>query len=117
MLVEMLTGKHPFPGQTDHQVWQSVVNAQLNPLPSTLSLDVKKLVTLMLSKAPDRRPTIEQIIKTKIVKRYIRNIIGYGREIKKQMDKYQVQEDATVALKTEEGPPRLADNYKGKTNV
>jgi len=67
-------------------VWQAVVHGQPDPLPSSVSQEVKKLVSLLLTKAPDRRPTIDWILKTNLVSRYVNALIGYGREIKRQID-------------------------------
>ncbi len=40
----------------------------------------------MLNKNPDRRPNISQIVQTKLITKYIKSIIGYGRAIKFQVD-------------------------------
>lgn len=40
----------------------------------------------MLNKNPDRRPGISQIIQTKLITKYVKSIIGYGRTIKFQVD-------------------------------
>lgn len=40
----------------------------------------------MLNKNPDRRPGISQIIQTKLITKYVKPIIGYGRTIKFQVD-------------------------------
>ncbi len=40
----------------------------------------------MLNKNPDRRPGISQILSTKLVTKYVKAIVGYGRTIKFQMD-------------------------------
>ena len=40
----------------------------------------------MLNKNPDRRPGISQVIQTKLITKYTKALIGYGRVIKFQLD-------------------------------
>ena len=40
----------------------------------------------MLNKNPDRRPGISQIIQTKLITKYTKTLISYGRAIKLQVD-------------------------------
>ncbi len=40
----------------------------------------------MLNKNPDRRPGISQIIQTKLIQKYTKALINYGRAIKLQVD-------------------------------
>ena len=40
----------------------------------------------MLNKNPDRRPGISQIVQTKLVSRYVKAFISYGRTVKFQLD-------------------------------
>ena len=40
----------------------------------------------MLNKNPDRRPGISQVIQTKLITKYTKALIGYGRAIKFQLD-------------------------------
>jgi hypothetical protein len=79
-------GRLPFTGDTEAATWKSVVSADPLPLPPHVSSDVKKLVTILLSKSADRRPSVEQIVLTKLVTRYIKSIVGYGRMAKNQYE-------------------------------
>ncbi len=40
----------------------------------------------MLNKNPDRRPGISQIIQTKLITKYTKSLVSYGRAIKLQVD-------------------------------
>ena len=40
----------------------------------------------MLNKSPDRRPGISQVLQTKLLGKYVKDIVSYGRKIKFQMD-------------------------------
>jgi serine/threonine protein kinase len=82
----MLSGKLPFAGETEAATWKSVVQTDPAPLPQHISSDVKKLVTIMLTKSPDRRPSIDQIVLTKLVTRYVKLLVGYGRLAKNQYE-------------------------------
>jgi serine/threonine protein kinase len=82
----MLSGKLPFTGETEAATWKSVVHTDPAPLPQHISPDVKKLVTIMLSKSPDRRPSVDQIVLTKLVTRYVKLLVGYGRLAKNQYE-------------------------------
>ena len=87
LLYEMLSGgKLPFTGDTEAATWKSVVSADPPALPPHVSSDVKKLVTILLSKSADRRPSVDQIVLTKLVTRYVKSIVGYGRMAKNQYE-------------------------------
>ena len=86
ILYEMLSGKLPFTGETEAATWKSVVQSDPAPLPQHISSDVKKLVTIMLTKSPDRRPSIDQIVLTKLVTRYLKLLVSYGRLAKNQYE-------------------------------
>lgn len=85
-MYEMLAGKLPFTGETEASTWKSVVHLDPPPLPQHISPDVKKLVTIMLTKSPDRRPSVDQLVLTKLVTRYVKLLVGYGRLAKNQYE-------------------------------
>jgi serine/threonine protein kinase len=95
----MLSGKLPFTGETEASTWKSVVHTDPAPLPQHVSPDVKKLVTIMLTKSPDRRPSVDQIVLTKLVTRYVKLLVGYGRLAKNQ---YEVIKGPAVDPREEE---------------
>lgn len=96
----MLSGKLPFTGDTEAATWKSVVTADPPPLPPHVSSDVKKLVTILLSKSADRRPSVDQIVLTKLVTRYVKHLVGYGRMAKNQ---YEVIKGPSVTGEEGEG--------------
>jgi len=79
-------GRLPFTGDTEAATWKSVVSADPPALPPHVSSDVKKLVTILLSKSADRRPSVDQIVLTKLVTRYVKSLVGYGRMAKNQYE-------------------------------
>lgn len=120
ILYEMISGKLPFTGETEAATWKSVVQTDPPPLPQHISSDVKKLVTILLTKSPDRRPSIDQIVLTKLVTRYVKLIVGYGRMAKNQYeilkgpaDSKDEETESKPSMPTtkrapvkEEGPPK-----------
>ena len=97
----MLSGKLPFTGDTESATWKNITTGDFPPLPSHISQDVKKLVNILLAKSPERRPEIDQIIITKLVTRYVKLIVGYGRMAKNQ---YDLLKDNDEEEKKEEKP-------------
>jgi hypothetical protein len=97
----MLAGKLPFTGETEASTWKSVVHSDPALLPQHVSSDVKKLVAIMLTKSPDRRPSVDQIVLTKLVTRYVKLLVGYGRLAKNQ---YEVIKGPTVEEEAESKP-------------
>jgi len=82
----MLSGKLPFTGDSESGTWKNIVQSEPSPLPQHISPEVKKLVSLLLSKSPDRRPGIDKVLLTKLVTRYVKIIVSYGRLAKNQYD-------------------------------
>jgi len=100
LLYEMLTGRLPFMGDTENGTWRNIVQSEPSPLPQHISPEVKKLVSLLLSKSPDRRPAIDKILITKLVTRYVKTIVSYGRLTKNQHDLLKAPEDEENEDKT-----------------
>lgn len=62
LLYEMCALKHPFKADSIHALAMQIVTGKYTPLPATFSLPLRELVDNMLSKDPETRMDINQIV-------------------------------------------------------
>jgi serine/threonine-protein kinase len=62
-LYELATGRHPFAGETPLDVFEAIEYRVVPParsLRAAIALDVDRLISRMLDREPDRRPTARE---------------------------------------------------------
>ena len=68
----------------------------------------------MLNKNPDRRPGISQIIQTKLITKYTKTLIGYGRAIKLQVDELKKGFEEIAEDEAKEAAAYVMEESKAK---
>lgn len=79
MLYELCTLKPPFDANSLHNLALKIVKGTYPPIPPQFSKDMKLLVAQMLSTDPNKRPTINQVLRTSVMSGRIRNCLTESR--------------------------------------
>jgi len=75
VLYEMATFKRPFEGKDVQSLIDVVLNKEYQPLPDIVDTNIKLLVSQMLNKDPNRRPTVWDLANMPIVKEHITKFV------------------------------------------
>ncbi|KAK8895083.1 hypothetical protein M9Y10_023525 [Tritrichomonas musculus] len=75
ILYELCTLKHAFNAPNMKQLMMNIIQARYTPVPSQYSQDLRSLVDRMLTKEPEKRPTINQILNTPYIKKQLSNFL------------------------------------------
>ena len=75
LLYEMCTFSHPFDGRDMRSLMSRIKNSQPLPLPRLFSDNLRNLIYKMLSKDPNDRPTINQILGLPFIKQRLNNFL------------------------------------------
>ena len=76
MLYEMCALKPPFDGASLHMLSMKIVRGVYNPLPSHFSQGLKNLVKECLNTNPNRRPTVNGILKMPLIQNRIKTYLS-----------------------------------------
>ena len=68
LLFEMITGRHPFDGNSMNQLMQNIVKAPFPAIPTSFSRGIRQVLDACLQKEPLRRPTIRQVLALPLVR-------------------------------------------------
>ena len=86
ILYELCTLKPPFKGANLKELYKSVMKGEYEPLPSSLSKDLGKLIKQLLQINPRNRPTCSEILNNPIVeKRLNKNLVFESITLMKTM--------------------------------
>ncbi|KAA6396604.1 MAG: putative MAP kinase kinase family domain protein [Streblomastix strix] len=67
ILVELLTGKHPYEGKTQDETMKNISSGRMAPLPADIKGEIKEMIVNMLNIDPSMRPTAQQLLETDIM--------------------------------------------------
>ncbi|KAA6378730.1 MAG: hypothetical protein EZS28_025744 [Streblomastix strix] len=67
ILVELLTGKHPYEGKTQDETISNIRNGKMAPLPADIKGEIREMIINMLNKNPTSRPTASELLETDIM--------------------------------------------------
>ncbi|GMH93888.1 hypothetical protein TrVE_jg1907 [Triparma verrucosa] len=76
VLYEMVTLKHAFDGSSINQLASKIIKGRFPPISSRYSAHLKDLITAMLQTNPNKRPSIERILKLPFIGRHVGDFIG-----------------------------------------
>ena len=76
LLYEMCSLRPPFDASSLHHLALKIVQGRYSPIPAQYSRELKALTQSLLSVDPSRRPSINQILKTPIVRNRIENFLN-----------------------------------------
>ncbi|KAM8930963.1 serine/threonine-protein kinase Nek4 [Pelodytes ibericus] len=68
---EMTTLKHAFNAKDMNSLVYRIIEGKLPPMPKEYSSELGELIGTMLSRQPDKRPTVRQILRKPFIKRHI----------------------------------------------
>ncbi|KAA6355469.1 MAG: hypothetical protein EZS28_049005 [Streblomastix strix] len=83
ILVELLTGKHPYEGQSPEETIMNIRNGRMAQLPSEIQGEVREMIEAMLNTEPTRRPSAEELLDSDILKK---SIIDVKKSKKKKLN-------------------------------
>lgn len=76
LLYELLALKRPFDGQNMTEVMEKTLKGQYEPLPSSITEEMRSLVTWLLHDDPAKRPSTSQLLSAPICKLFIDGLVG-----------------------------------------
>lgn len=79
ILYELCTYRHPFEATNQGALILKIVKAKFDPIPSTYSMALKELTEKLLTKDPNKRPSLSQIFKMETMKDRM-HLYGYNLE-------------------------------------
>ena len=65
---ELCKFNHPFKGERPSVLFNAIINDPPTPMEQNYSQELKDLISSMLIKDPEKRPSIQQMIKVKIIR-------------------------------------------------
>jgi serine/threonine protein kinase len=75
ILYELITLKKPFDSDSINGVFEKIINQQLDPLPADVDVDLKMLISSLLKKENDKRPSIFDVANIPCIKNKIKSFI------------------------------------------
>jgi serine/threonine protein kinase len=69
-------GAHPFESTNYHEMIKSITDKEPNPLPSTASPFIKRLIAALLDKNPQARPDADELIRMEEIQVYTKKIVS-----------------------------------------
>ncbi|XP_018417978.1 PREDICTED: serine/threonine-protein kinase Nek4 [Nanorana parkeri] len=96
---EMATLKHAFNAKDMNSLVYRIIEGKLPPMPKDYSSDLGDLIGTMLSRQPEKRPTVKQILRKPYIKEHIalflqNSKLKQGRRKKKVVDSANVSKNA-----------------------
>ncbi|KAA6385528.1 MAG: putative Serine/threonine-protein kinase Nek3 [Streblomastix strix] len=67
IVIEMLTGVHPFAGRNQFETIENIKNGKMVPLPDYIQGELKIMIIKMLNIEADKRPTAQQLLDTDLM--------------------------------------------------
>ncbi|KAA6363516.1 MAG: putative protein kinase,serine/threonine-protein kinase, partial [Streblomastix strix] len=67
IMLELITGVHPFSGKKNEDTIQNIIAGKMSPLPSYIRGDLKEMIFWMLNQDPNKRPSAEQVLEIDIM--------------------------------------------------
>ncbi|KAA6380386.1 MAG: putative aurora kinase [Streblomastix strix] len=67
IIVELITGVHPFEGRTQDETVANITNGRMKPLPDEIQGELKDMLIKMLNVDADRRPTVVELLSSELM--------------------------------------------------
>ncbi|XP_053325201.1 serine/threonine-protein kinase Nek4 isoform X2 [Spea bombifrons] len=101
---EMATLRHAFNAKDMNSLVYRIIEGKLPPMPKEYSSDLGELMATMLSRQPEKRPTVRQILRKPFIKRHISLFLqatklNHGKRRKKVLESCASKADETPATK------------------
>ncbi|XP_077308326.1 serine/threonine-protein kinase Nek4 isoform X2 [Lithobates pipiens] len=114
---EMATLKHAFNAKDMNSLVYRIIEGKLPPMPRVYSSDLGDLIGTMLSRQPEKRPTVKQILRKPYIKEHIalflqNSKLKQGRRKKKVVDSNNVSKNAEQEVK-----PRTVPDHEKEHKV
>ncbi|HMS41832.1 MAG TPA: WG repeat-containing protein [Pyrinomonadaceae bacterium] len=93
ILYRMLTGNLPFPRKEQTALVGSIIMSEPESLPFEISSVIRKIVSDLLSKNPDKRPSLSSICFD--LEKYIDDTVGFLSRIQQRAEILQAREEIT----------------------
>lgn len=111
----MCTLKPPFDASSLHFLAMKIVKGTIPPISSTYSDDLRKLVGLLLTRDPLKRPTINQLLALPIMQSRIKKFLSTN-QIKDEFDHTAIHGSNLFALAEKERDKRVSTPPKKITS-
>ena len=120
LLYEMLALKMPFDANSLPMLTLKIIKGNYAPLPQRFSPDIRNLVALLLNVDPEKRPSVNEILRMPIIKNRIYNYLNeneYNRDFSKSIVKlYQQEQKPYIKNKEKKKENEKNDNNKNNNS-
>ncbi|KAA6360508.1 MAG: hypothetical protein EZS28_043965 [Streblomastix strix] len=114
--VELLTGRHPFEAGNEQATIDKIRKGNSSELPSSISNEMKTLVTSMISHDPYKRPTVKKIMQQDTIRMYLRLQEEKEKESEKANKRVNEAEAEISRLKAELSKLTITSQTKPTTS-
>ncbi|KAA6376110.1 MAG: putative serine/threonine-protein kinase Nek3, partial [Streblomastix strix] len=67
IIIEVITGEHPFEGRTQTETLSNISSGKYKPLPDYINGELKIMLESMISKIPSQRPSVQSLLESNIM--------------------------------------------------
>ncbi|KAA6383670.1 MAG: putative serine/threonine-protein kinase Nek3, partial [Streblomastix strix] len=89
IIVELITGVHPFEGGTQEETITNIIKGKMKPLPEEIQGELKDMLISMLNVESDKRPTVDKLLSSELMEFQSEIEIMNEQRIAKEKDNYQ----------------------------
>ncbi|XP_072277140.1 serine/threonine-protein kinase Nek4 [Pyxicephalus adspersus] len=116
---EMATLKHAFNAKDMNSLVYRIIEGKLPPMPRDYSSDLGDLIGTMLSRQPEKRPTVRQILRKPYIKEHIALFLQHsklkqGRRKKKVVDSSSVPKNPEQEVQPQPAPDHAKEHKVSK---
>ncbi|KAA6397287.1 MAG: putative NEK kinase [Streblomastix strix] len=67
IIIELITGTHPFEGRNEDETIENIKSGKMKPLPNSLFDELKDMLLSMVNIDAEKRPTVEQLLNARLL--------------------------------------------------
>ncbi|KAA6399584.1 MAG: hypothetical protein EZS28_004893 [Streblomastix strix] len=114
IIIEVITGEHPFEGQTQEETINNIKTGQFKPLPNYIQYEMKMILEKMINLDYTKRPTVKELLESETMQ-----LIGMIEKSKEQKGSEQENEQMNKKMNELEMKNRSleAENEKEKNRA
>ncbi|KAA6387842.1 MAG: putative serine/threonine-protein kinase Nek3 [Streblomastix strix] len=98
IIIEVITGEHPFEGRTQNETVSNISSGKYKPLPDYINGELKIMLESMISKIPSQRPSVQSLLESNIMQ--LVSVIEKSKELKESQQQIEQMNKKMNELKT-----------------